>query len=114
MARQNRFLLWEQRDSLIATSRLEIFLIILYHSQTGVSSDLEPLHPIPNWIVKRVSGDDSLWATGRENSSMPVLNNLPLGRFFNTHLAALLVPHRGTAGLTLDASIIYLTYGEVF
>jgi hypothetical protein len=37
----------------------------------GDLSDVVPLDSIPNSKVKRVSGDDSSWATERENTSLP-------------------------------------------
>jgi len=34
-------------------------------------SEVVPLHPIPNWIVKRLSADNSCGATCREDRSGP-------------------------------------------
>jgi len=48
----------------------------------GLWSDMEPPVPIPNTEVKRISADDSLPATERENRSRPGIFfgfNPPLG-----------------------------------
>lgn len=56
---------------------------ILYTIALGGLSETVRPDPIPNSVVKRLSGDDNTLARVRENTSLPDLNKaLPKGELF--------------------------------